>query len=144
MAQTTPQRPSLPSWGGSQSYRRWRRYRPRRACLCCCRLSYLGWTHPLGKTVDGGPQLSHRGGRIPSELDLMSLYCFTNHRQTRVGPPSLPCWRIISFIWASVKGLSGPAIIWNRMLSRAGGQMDGITGPPDTRRMHQTWVLFQI
>ena len=29
-------------------------------------LPYLSRTQPLGKTVDGGPQLSHAGGRIPS------------------------------------------------------------------------------
>ena len=36
-------------------------------------LPYLGRTHPIGKTVDGGPQLSHRGGRMAPELDLTGI-----------------------------------------------------------------------
>ena len=36
-------------------------------------LPYLSRTHPLSKTVDGGPQLSHGEGRIPPELDLTGI-----------------------------------------------------------------------
>ena len=36
-------------------------------------LPYLGRTHPLSKTVDGCPKLSHGGGRMPPELDLTGI-----------------------------------------------------------------------
>ena len=95
-------------------------------------LPYLSRTHPVSKTVDGGPQLSHGGRRIPSARQFGkviarfekngSIHKQNNGSPTRSGRPST------TLASALRPALPPEAITLSTSLRRQGGTLRSSLG----------------